>query len=179
VTVIDSLDTMYLMGLHDEFNRAVRFVEHSNFTQPAVRPRLLPTNIINSLHLHTQSQGVYAHSSRQSSVISEASSQPMHSPATPSSYNAQTTSDGCSPPHSAPTVGSQILASQLLRKCIFHMSVSSSANGLRSGERRGPQIGILAEIASCQLEYTYLAKETGKKRYFDLVRIPCQCLHLM
>jgi mannosyl-oligosaccharide alpha-1,2-mannosidase len=51
---------MYLMGLHDEFNRAVRFVEHSNFTQPAVRPRLLQTNIINSLHLHTQSQGVYA-----------------------------------------------------------------------------------------------------------------------
>lgn len=119
------------------------------------------------------------HSSRQSSAISEASFQPTHSPATPSSYNAQTTSDSCSPPRSAPTVGFQILPSQLPRKCIFRLSVSSSANELRSGERRGPHIGILAEIASCQLEYTYLAKETGKKRYFDLVRIPCQCLHQM
>lgn len=34
----------------------------------------------------------------------------------------------------------------------------------------GPQIGILAEIASLQLEYTYLAKLTGKKEHFTRVR---------
>lgn len=37
------------------------------------------------------------------------------------------------------------------------------------GATVGPEIGILAEIASCQLEYTYLAKETGKREYFDVV----------
>ncbi|KAJ7918615.1 glycoside hydrolase family 47 protein [Mycena leptocephala] len=36
-----------------------------------------------------------------------------------------------------------------------------------SGEVVGPEIGILAEMASLQVEYLYLAKATGKKRYFD------------
>ncbi|KAJ7879197.1 glycoside hydrolase family 47 protein [Mycena olivaceomarginata] len=31
----------------------------------------------------------------------------------------------------------------------------------------GPQIGALAEMASLQVEYLYLAKATGEKRYFD------------
>ncbi|KIY68900.1 glycoside hydrolase family 47 protein [Cylindrobasidium torrendii FP15055 ss-10] len=31
----------------------------------------------------------------------------------------------------------------------------------------GPEIGILAEIGSLQVEYTYLAKITGKKHYFE------------
>ncbi|KAJ7509692.1 glycoside hydrolase family 47 protein [Mycena galericulata] len=37
----------------------------------------------------------------------------------------------------------------------------------QSGEVAGPEIGILAEMASMQVEYLYLAKVTGKKRYFD------------
>ncbi|TRM60794.1 glycoside hydrolase family 47 protein [Schizophyllum amplum] len=36
-----------------------------------------------------------------------------------------------------------------------------------TGATQGPAIGILAEIASLQLEYTYLAKVTGKKEHFD------------
>ncbi|KAF9466042.1 glycoside hydrolase family 47 protein [Collybia nuda] len=36
-----------------------------------------------------------------------------------------------------------------------------------TGETTGPQIGILAEMASLQLEYTYLAKLTGKKDHFE------------
>ncbi|KAJ7464483.1 glycoside hydrolase family 47 protein [Mycena latifolia] len=36
-----------------------------------------------------------------------------------------------------------------------------------SGDVVGPEIGILAEMASLQMEYLYLAKATGKKRYFD------------
>lgn len=34
----------------------------------------------------------------------------------------------------------------------------------------GPEIGILAEIASLQIEYIYLAKVTGRKQYFQRVR---------
>ncbi|KAJ7210456.1 glycoside hydrolase family 47 protein [Mycena pura] len=37
----------------------------------------------------------------------------------------------------------------------------------QSGEVDGPEIGNLAEMASLQLEYLYLAKATGKKRYYD------------
>ncbi|KAJ6592323.1 glycoside hydrolase family 47 protein [Mycena vulgaris] len=36
-----------------------------------------------------------------------------------------------------------------------------------SGDVVGPEVGILAEMASLQVEYLYLAKVTGKKRYFD------------
>ncbi|KAJ7763659.1 glycoside hydrolase family 47 protein [Mycena maculata] len=37
----------------------------------------------------------------------------------------------------------------------------------QTGETIGPEVGILAEMATLQLEYLYLAKATGKKRYFD------------
>lgn len=37
VTIVDSLDTMYLMGLTDEFNRGLAFVETMEFWMPPVR----------------------------------------------------------------------------------------------------------------------------------------------
>jgi hypothetical protein len=40
------------------------------------------------------------------------------------------------------------------------------------GAQQGPELAILAEMATCQLEYTFLAKETGKKEFFDLVSWP-------
>jgi hypothetical protein len=40
-----------------------------------------------------------------------------------------------------------------------------------SDEALGSNIGSLAEIASFQLEYTYLAKLTGKKEHFDKVHV--------
>ena len=39
-----------------------------------------------------------------------------------------------------------------------------------SGETVGTASGVLAEIASCQLEYTYLALLTGNKVYWENVR---------
>ncbi|KAF7308236.1 alpha-1,2-Mannosidase [Mycena chlorophos] len=36
-----------------------------------------------------------------------------------------------------------------------------------SGRVEGPEMGFLAEIASLQVEYLYLAKATGKKQYYD------------
>jgi len=41
---------------------------------------------------------------------------------------------------------------------------------LHSGTVVGPELGILAEMASLQMEYTMLAKATGKKRWWDRVR---------
>jgi hypothetical protein len=43
-----------------------------------------------------------------------------------------------------------------------------------TGKGKGNVVGALAEIASCQLEYMYLAKATGKPEYFTLV---CPLLH--
>lgn len=39
-----------------------------------------------------------------------------------------------------------------------------------SGKVSGSNIGMLAEIASCQLEYAYLAHLTGKIEHYDRVR---------
>lgn len=44
-----------------------------------------------------------------------------------------------------------------------------------SGETVGTASGVLAEIASCQVEYTYLALLTGNKMYWENVR---RILHL-
>lgn len=40
---------------------------------------------------------------------------------------------------------------------------------LSSRQVVGPEIGILAEMATLQMEYSYLAKLTGKKEYWDRV----------
>ena len=42
VTAIDSLDTMLLMGLEDEYTRAMPMISHSNFSLPSVSPLLPP-----------------------------------------------------------------------------------------------------------------------------------------
>ena len=42
-------------------------------------------------------------------------------------------------------------------------------NSSRSGETVGTASGVLAEIASCQVEYTYLAVLTGNKLYWENV----------
>lgn len=54
---------------------------------------------------------------------------------------------------------------------VQHPSVSSSdvTYGMPSGVGLGSPIGALAEIASFQLEYTYLGKITGKKEHVDRV----------
>jgi mannosyl-oligosaccharide alpha-1,2-mannosidase len=41
---------------------------------------------------------------------------------------------------------------------------------LSSGTIERDQSAVLAEIGSFQLEYTYLAKLTGKKKFYDHVR---------
>ncbi len=44
-----------------------------------------------------------------------------------------------------------------------------------SGNSSIKRFTILAEIASCQLEYSYLAKATGKKEHYDRVRPAITC----
>jgi hypothetical protein len=45
----------------------------------------------------------------------------------------------------------------------------SANSSIHRGQGDGNEIGGLAEVASCQVEYAYLAKASGKKEYFKLV----------
>lgn len=54
--------------------------------------------------------------------------------------------------------------------CVHTPHLELSCSVYTSREAKGPAVGVLAEIASLQLEYTYLAKVSGKKKYYDRVR---------
>jgi len=140
VTIIDSLDTMVLMGLTDEIQRAIPIVERTDFSLKLVSSG--PNGII--------SQDAYApffetvirylggllsaYALTQESIFLQKADElgTKLSPAfdTPSGLPAYAVS---------PTTGKFVLNS----------------------------IGMLAEVGSCQLEYFYLAQLTGKKSYYD------------
>ena len=109
------------------------------------------------------------HSSKPSSVILEACYQHTPSPANPYSCLEQTISAACSLPPSTQIAAFPCSPFQPSRKSISILKAYASHVTPR-GQQRGPDLGILAEIASCQLEYTYLAKETGNHYYYSLVR---------
>ena len=67
--------------------------------------------------------------------------------------------------HSEVSSLSQLVAVPRGRSLIVGVCVVRAASGPPSS---GPS-GILAEIASCQLEWTYLAHVTGSKVHFDKV----------
>lgn len=52
VTAMDSLDTMLLMGLEDEYTRALPMISHTNFSLPIVSPLLLPLFLLRAVHHH-------------------------------------------------------------------------------------------------------------------------------
>ena len=53
-----------------------------------------------------------------------------------------------------------------------YASKFNSADTLNvSGATDGPDLGILDEIASCQLEHTAVARASRKKEYYEKVRI--------
>ena len=48
-----------------------------------------------------------------------------------------------------------------MQKCVFSGKTGSGWSGSVNG--------LLAEVATCQLEYKYLAHVTGKRKYYDVV----------
>ncbi|KAF9812966.1 hypothetical protein IEO21_05851 [Rhodonia placenta] len=135
VTLFDSLDTMILMDLNDEFRRALPVVEKADF-MPS--PNVTNKHVGYAPFFETVIRylagllSAYA-LSREPILLQQAEKLGnMLSPAfdTPSGF---------------PLFGVNI----------------AQAQGI------GSTTGILAEIASCQLEYTYLALLTGNKTYWD------------
>ncbi|EIN09625.1 seven-hairpin glycosidase [Punctularia strigosozonata HHB-11173 SS5] len=130
VSLFDSLDTMLLMGLNDEFTEALDVVQNCTFE---MHPR--------------------EHAPFFETVI-------RYLGGLLSAYALS---------------GDRLLldkAEDLGRKLAPAFGTASGfpvyAVNPTTGDARGSIIGSLAEIGSCQIEYMYLAKATGKKEFYDL-----------
>ncbi|KAH8103847.1 glycoside hydrolase [Cristinia sonorae] len=131
VSVFDSLDTMYLMRLDEEFSNALDLVERTTFSmeknatlsvfETTIRylGGLLSAYALSGNHLLLQKADELAEA--MSPAFDTMSGLPW------SSVNTVT------------------------------------------GDVSGSYFGSLAEVASCQLEYTYLARETGKQEHYHKV----------
>ncbi|KII87481.1 glycoside hydrolase family 47 protein [Plicaturopsis crispa FD-325 SS-3] len=130
VTLFDSLDTMLMMGLQDEFKRALPRVQKATFNLPLVQYAPLFETVIRYLGGLLSAYAL----SHEPILLTRADD-----------------------------LGRMLAPAFDTPSGLPYFAVNPV-----SGQTQGPDIGILAEIASCQLEYTYLAKETGKKEYYDL-----------
>ncbi|KAF7974676.1 hypothetical protein HWV62_11433 [Athelia sp. TMB] len=130
VMIVDSLDTMYIMGLHDEFKRAVAFVENATWDVP---------------------KGYYA---------------PFF----------ETTIRYLGGLLSAYALsGEPILLERAddlgrLMEPVFDTPSKFPVFAVSTTEHKhqGSEIASIAEMATCQLEYLYLAKATGKQEFFNI-----------
>ncbi|KAF8074909.1 glycoside hydrolase family 47 protein [Lyophyllum atratum] len=128
VTVFDSLDTMLIMDLKDEYARAIQIIQETKFS--LAEGKFVPyfETVIRYL---AGLLSAYALSHNQLFLDR---------------------------------------ADELAIKLepVFNTTSGLALFGVNptSGSTVGPEIGVLAEIGSLQLEYTYLAKLTGRKEHF-------------
>lgn len=133
VTAFDSLDTLYLLGLKDEYNRALKLVEQANFRVVTSVKGTIPyfETVIRYLGGMLSAYAL----SKDPILLRRAMDL-------------------------ADTLEPIFNSSSGLPMYEFHPKTNRSM---------GSKTGILAEIASWQLEYTYLAKVSGEKKYLDHV----------
>lgn len=139
VTAVDALDTMLLMGLEDEYKRALSIVNIANFTRSTTIPLPYFETIIRYLGGLLSAYAL----SGDRTLIDRADE----------------------------------LATKL--EIVFNEDTGLPYFGLNPSSNKiyGSNIGSLAEIASLQLEYYYLAKITGKKSHFKHAHDVMQALY--
>ncbi|KAF8217039.1 glycoside hydrolase family 47 protein [Mycena galopus ATCC 62051] len=130
VTTVDSLDTMLLMKLDEEYSRALKHVSGMTFAMPENKFAPFFETVIR--YVGGLLSG-YAISKDQVLLA-----------------RAEELADKLDP------------AFDKYRGIYPVFSINTD-----SGNVSAPETGSLAEMASMQVEYLYLAKATGKKRYFD------------
>ncbi|KAJ7117470.1 glycoside hydrolase [Mycena epipterygia] len=130
VTAADSLDTMLLMKLDAEYDRALAQLSETPFLLPETKFAPFFETVIRYLGGFLSAYAI----SKNPALLARAEDLAVRLDPIFDKYN------GVFPVYAVNT---------------------------HSGEAVGPEIGILAEMASLQVEYLYLAKATGKKRYFD------------
>ncbi|OCH84615.1 seven-hairpin glycosidase [Obba rivulosa] len=141
VTMYDSLDTMILMGLHDEFERALPMIEQANFS-------------LLSLEKSKDRKGrpVPQHAPFFETVIRYLGGL----------LSAYALSHEPILLQRADDLGRLLAPAFNTTSGFPKYAVNTDTGGVT-----GSNTGILAEIASCQLEYTFLAQLTGSKEHFD------------
>lgn len=169
VTAVDSLDTMLLMGLEDEFARAIPMVTSTNFSLPAVCP--FPVLYVSRLTA-TEYRCTFLRNG--------------HSLSGWSFVRLRTVHGQCFARQSRRTRDQAFARLQYIQRippiCSRHLQVRrvhlcshSPAIDISFSSSRLPKLLLisssLAEIASFQMEYTYLGKITGKKAHVDRVSI--------
>ncbi|KAF9269065.1 glycoside hydrolase family 47 protein [Marasmius fiardii PR-910] len=131
VSMIDSLDTMLLMGLKEEYSRALVAVEKMKFqlskdkVAPYFETVIRYLGGLLSAYALTKDKILLLRADELAEKLDPVFSTPSHLP-------------------------------------LYGINPST-------GKLEGPEIGILAEIASMQLEYATLAKMTGKTKWSDRV----------
>ncbi|KAJ6480867.1 glycoside hydrolase family 47 protein [Mycena sanguinolenta] len=130
VTTVDSLDTMLLMKLNEEYSRGLRHVSEMNFTLPPDEFAPFFETVIRYLGGLLSGYAI----SKDQVLLARASE----------------LADKLDP------------VFEKYKGAFPVFSVNPT-----SGDVVGHQIGALAEMASLQVEYLYLAKTTGKKAYFE------------
>lgn len=125
---------MYIMGLHDEFQRGIALVENMTFTADNHTYAPFFETTIRYLGGLLSAYGL----SRDASLLKRADELGM---ALLPVFN---TSSG------------------------FPVYAVNPATGKQMTGWSGYHVAWLAEIASCQMEYKYLAKVTGRKEYYDV-----------
>ncbi|KAG7093958.1 hypothetical protein E1B28_007591 [Marasmius oreades] len=131
VSMIDSLDTMLLMGLKEEYSRALYEVEKMKFHLPEDKVAPYFETVIRYL-----GGLLSAYAITKDEILLQ---------------RADELAEKLDPVYKTPS-----------RLPLYGINPST-------GKTEGPEIGILAEIASMQLEYATLAKMTGKTKWSDRV----------
>ncbi|KIJ59230.1 glycoside hydrolase family 47 protein [Hydnomerulius pinastri MD-312] len=129
VTAVDSLDTMLLMGLEDEYKRALPIIQSANFSLPTNTRVPFFETVIRYLG------GLLSAYALSKDNLMRDKADELASKLSP----AFNTSSG------------------------FPLFSVDTYNGFGTKSHSG----ILAEIATCQMEYAYLGKITGKKEHVD------------
>ncbi|KAI0343002.1 seven-hairpin glycosidase [Trametopsis cervina] len=139
VTMYDSLSTMLLMDLKDEFARALPLIAQQNFTMP-------PAVVNKNKHTAPVVAPFFETVIRYLGGLLSAYALSKEPILLDRADNLGTKLWGAfDTPSGLPAYG---------------VNTENGKNLIKS-------IAVLAEVASCQLEYVYLAKLTGKKEHYD------------
>lgn len=170
VTLIDGLDTMWIMGLHEEFYEAIPIVANMTFAQDTVSNHMIRSScsypeytmieIIRSLlrdcHSLSRRAAVRIRSLRRADIAYSCGRSGTNAPACIKH-----------------DVGIAYVCGEYGDVCMRASEAVIVVDVVCSGEtREGWTHGTVlwAEALSCQLEYKYLAHLTGRREYFEDVR---------
>ncbi|KAF8552304.1 glycoside hydrolase family 47 protein [Imleria badia] len=134
VTPMDSLDTMLLMGLQDEYTRALPVISNTNFSLPSNTHVPFFETAIRYLGGLLSAYAMSGHDLLRDK---------------------------------ADELGTKLAPAFNTTSGFPGYAVDTYRPAQLIGKNLTFTAGILAEIASCQLEYAYLGKITGKKEHVD------------